>query len=198
MTLPWDPRKQFSSIVGRTCSDVSRMNDPSMLVEFYLPLQEYLPGHHIPDVSAHACEDIEEIVKTEYIGTVSNQDIVDLAFVLDPTFVDGKTNIVFLGMVNVFICRYVWCAKLKKLQSIDLQSFPVTEMCVGCPNSIKDTFPKRVFDWIGLFQERCRHVLCRYSERQGNFCHYTEEFNFPQDVWEYLCDRFHQNGVQMT
>jgi len=127
------------------------MNDPSTLVEFYLPLQEYLPGHHIPDVSAHACEDIEEIVKTEYIGTVSNQDIVDLAFVLDPTFVDGKTNIVFLGMVNAFICCYVWCAKLKKLQSIDLQSFPVTEMHVGCPNSIKDTFPKCVFDWIGLF-----------------------------------------------
>jgi len=178
MTLPWDPRKQFSSIVGRTCSDVSRMNDPSTLVEFYLPLQEYLPGHHIPDVSAHACEDIEEIVKTEYIGTVSNQDIVDLAFVLDPTFVDGKTNIVFLGMVNVFICRYVWCAKLKKLQSIDLQSFPVMEMHVSCPNSIKDTFPKHVFDWIGLFQEHCHCVLCRYLERQGNFCQYTEETIF--------------------
>ncbi len=200
MTLPWDPVKQYSSIVGRTCSDISRINNPSTLIEFYLPFQEYLPGHHIPDMSAHACEDIQEIVKTEYSGTVSNQDIVDLAFVLQPTFVDGKTNIVFLGMANAFICRYVWCTRSKKLQSIaDLTSFPMTEMRVnGCPNSIKDTFPKRVFDWIGLFQECCRHVLCRYSERQGNFCHYTEEFNFPQDVWEYLCDRFFRNGVQMT
>jgi len=94
-TLPWDPIKQFSNIVGRTCSDILQINDPATLIEFFLPLKEHLPEHHIPDMSAQACKDIQELVKTEHSGAVSNQDIVDLAFVLDPTFIDGKTNIVF-------------------------------------------------------------------------------------------------------
>jgi len=63
---------------------------------------------------------------------------------------------------------------------------------------VQIAFPKCVFDWIGLFQECCHCVLCQYSERQGNFCHYAEEFNFPQDVWEYLCNCFYQHGIQMT
>jgi len=103
-------------------------------------------------------------------------------------------------MENAFVCRYEWCHNSKQLQTLaDLQSFPATMICHnGCPNSTKDTFPKRVFDCIGLVQEWCRRVLCRYSERQGNFCQFSEEFNFPQDVWEYLCDHFYQKGVQMT
>ena len=115
---------------------------------------------------AHACEDIQELVKTEYSGSVSNKDVQDIAFVLDPAFIDGKTNIVFLGMANAFLCRYEWCNKACQLQTVaDLRSFPATLIrSNGCPNSIKDTFPKRVFDWIGLFQERCQCVLCRYSE----------------------------------
>jgi len=68
----------------------------------------------------------------------------------------------------------------------------------GCLNNIKDMFPKLVFDWIGIFQEHSWHVLCQYSEGQGNFCHYTEEFNFLQDVWAYLCDCFYQHGILMT
>ncbi len=199
-TLPWDPIKQFSSIVGRTCSDIFHNNHPATVVEIFLPMQEYLPGHHVPDMHAHACEDIKELVKTEKRATICNQDISDLAFVLDPTFIDEKTNIVFLGMENVFLCRYEWSDESQKMHSIvELVSFPVAVLrSNGCPNSIKDTFPKRVFEWIGLIQEHCRRVLCRYSERQGNFCHFTQEFNFPQDVWEYLCDRFHKQGVEMT
>jgi len=198
-SLPWHPVKKFSSIVGRTCSDIFRANDPATLIEFFLPIEEYLPGHHIPDMSARACEDIKEVVKTEHKATISNQDIVDLAFVLEPGFVDEKTNIVFLGMENAFLCRYEWSEAAHKMRKIaDLQSFPPTVMrSNGCPNSIKDAFPKRVFDSIGLIQERCRRVLCRYSERQGNFCHCTEDFNFSQDVWEYLCDRFYRCGVVM-
>jgi len=74
---------------------------------------------------------------------------------------------------------------------VDLKSFPVIVMCSnGCPNSIKDLFPKHVFDWIGLIQEYCWHVHCYYSERQGNFCHFMQEFNSPQVIWEYLCDCF--------
>ncbi len=174
-------------------------HDPATLVEFFLPVQEYLPGHHVPDMYARACEDIKELVKTEHSAAINNEDILDLAFVLDPGFIDEKTNIVFLGMENVFLCRYEWlCASQKMHNFVDLKSFPVTVMrSNGCPSTIKDSFPKRVFDWIGLIQEHCRRVLCRYSERQGNFCHFTQEFNFPQDVWEYLCDRFHKNGVEM-
>jgi len=200
VTLPWDPLFKCSIIIGQTRSNVNHNDDPATLVEFYLPIKEYLPAIHIPDISAHACEDIRELVKTEYSGTVSNNDVLDLAFVLDPVFIDAKTNIVFLGMSNAFICRYKWCSITKQLQSIEnLQSFPATLIrSNGCPRSIKDTFPKRVFDWIGLIQECCRRVLCRYSERQGNFCHFSEEFNFPQDVWEYLCDRFFWNGIQLT
>jgi len=199
-TLPWDPLNKFSRIIGRTCSDIFQSEDLATLIEYYLPIKEYLPGIHIPDGSAHACDDIQEVVKTKYTGTVSNKDILDLAFILEPAFIEGKTNIVFFGMANAFICRYEWCSDSKQLRSInDLHSFPTAlSRSNGFPNSIKDTFPKHVFDWIGLFQERCRHVLCQYSERQGNFCHYSEEFNFPQDVWEYLCDCFHQNGVQLS
>jgi len=199
-TLPWDPVKQFSIIVGRTCSDIYYNNNPATVIEFFLPIQEYLPGHHIPDIRAHACEDIKELVKTEQRATISNEDIFDLAFVLDPGFIDEKTNVVFLGMENVFLCRYKWSDASQKMHSMaDLISFPVVVLRLnGCPNSIKDTFPKHVFESIGLIQEHCRRVLCRYSERQGNFCHFTQEFNFPQDVWEYLCDRFHKHGVEMT
>jgi len=201
VTLPWYPSKHFSSVVGRTCSDIVRINtDPATLIEIYLPMQEYLPGCHTPDMSARACEDIQELVKTEHCATVSNKDIIDLAFVLEPVFIDIKTNIVFLGMTNAFLCRYEWLPASEKLHVIaDLRSFPLTvSRSNGRPNSIKDTFPKRVFDWIGIFQERCRRALCRYSERQGNFCHFTDEFHFPQDVWEYLCDRFDRLGVHLT
>jgi len=83
---------KYSNIVGRTCSDISQSNDPATLIEFYLPIQEYLPGQHIPDISAHGCT---EVVKTAYSGLVSNKDVLDLAFVLDPAFIDGKTNIFF-------------------------------------------------------------------------------------------------------
>jgi len=79
-------------------------------MEFYLPIREYLPGVHIPDMSAHACEDIWEVVKTEYSSAISNKDVVDIVFVLDPVFIHEKTNIVFLGMENAFICRYKWCS----------------------------------------------------------------------------------------
>ena len=164
--FPWDTSKKFSSIIGRTCSDVFHSDDPAALIEYYLPIQEYIPGIHLPDVSAHACDDIRELVKTKYTGTISNKDVLDLAFILKPAFIEGKTNIVFFGMANAFICRYEWCSISKQLRSIDdMQSFPKALIRLnGCPNSIKDTFPKRVFDWIGLFQECCWHVLCRYSE----------------------------------
>jgi len=202
VTLPWDPSKHFSSIVGRTCSDVLSMNnsDPATLIEIFLPMKEYLPGHHVPDISAGACDDIQELVKTELRAEVINKDVMDLAFVLDPVFIDVKTNIVFLGMTNAFLCRYEWIPVSQKLHVIaNIQSFPATPTrSNGLPISIKDTFPKRVFDWIGIFQERCRRVLCRYSEKQGNFCHFNEEFHFPQDVWEYICDRFDQLGVSLT
>jgi len=157
-TFPWDPLKEFSSIIGRTCSGISNeSNNPATLVDFYLPIQEYLPGIHIPDMSVRACEDIRELIKMEHSGTISNKDVLDLAFVLNPAFIDAKTNIVCLGMANAFICRYEWCSdSSQQLRMIaDLSSFPDPLIrSNGCPNSIKDTFPKHVFDWIGLFQER--------------------------------------------
>ncbi len=110
-----------------------------------------------------------------------------------------KRTLFFFGMENVFLCRYEWLGASQKMHNfVDLKSFPVTVMrSNGCPSTIKDSFSKHVFDWIGLIQEHCQHVLCHYSERQGNFCHFMQEFNFPQDVWEYLCDWFHKNGVEM-
>jgi len=173
--------------------DIFQANEPATLIELFVPLQEYLPGHHIPDMSAHACEDIKELVKMEHKAKISNEDVMDLAFVLDPGFIDEKTNIVFWGMKNVFLCQYEWSGACQKICIMDnLKSFPVTAMhSNGCPNSIKDTFPRHVFDCIGLMQEHCWRVLCWYSERQGNFCHFMQEFNFPQDIWEYLCNCFH-------
>jgi len=67
----------------------------SHLIEFYLPIEEYLPRQHVPDMSAHGWKDIAEVVKTEYSDLVSNKDVLDLVFVLDPAFIDGKTNIIF-------------------------------------------------------------------------------------------------------
>jgi len=129
LLLPWDPLKNYSSIVGQTCSDISQSNDPSTLIEFYLPIQEYLPEQHVPDMSAHACKDIVEVVKTEYSGSVSNKDVLDLVFVLDPAFIDGKTNVVFVGMAFAFLCQYEWCSKSHHLCSIaDIWSFPAPLM----------------------------------------------------------------------
>jgi len=93
-------------------------------------------------------------MKTEYSAAISNKDVLDLVFVLDLAFIDVKTNIIFLGMENAFLCHYKWCSSLKELQHTDnLQSFPATLIQRnGCPNSIKDAFPKHVFDWAGLFQ----------------------------------------------
>jgi len=184
--------RKFSSIAGLTCTNIFQANEPATVIELFVPLQEYLPGHHILDMFACACKDIKELVKMGHKATISSEDVMDLAFVLDPGFIDEKTNIVFLGMENVFLCRYEWSGACQKFFLDNLKSFPVTAMhSNGCLNSIKDTFPRCVFDCIGLMQECCWHVLCRYSERQGNFCHFMQEFNFPQDVWEYLCDRFH-------
>ncbi len=94
-TLPWDPIKQFSSIVGQTCTKIFWFNDPATLIELFAPLQKYLPGHHIPDMSAHGCKDIKELlVQTKHSATISNEDVLDLAFVLDPGLIAKKTNIV--------------------------------------------------------------------------------------------------------
>jgi len=133
VTLPWDLIKQFSSIIGQTCLDISWINNPSALVEFYLPLQKYLPGyHHIPHMSAHACKDIQEVVKIKHsCGTVSNWDSIDLAFVLGPTFIDGKTNIVFLQMVNEIICHYVWVPNQKSCKVLLVCSHSLWQRCVS-------------------------------------------------------------------
>jgi len=56
--FPWDTSKKFSSIIGQTCSDVFHCDDPATLIEYYLPIQEYILGIHLPEVSAHACDDI--------------------------------------------------------------------------------------------------------------------------------------------
>jgi len=102
-TLPWDPIKQFSSIVGQTCTKIFWFNDPATLIELFAPLQKYLPGHHIPDMSAHVCKDIKELlVQTKHSATISNEDVLDLAFVLDPGFIAKKTNIVLLGMESIY------------------------------------------------------------------------------------------------
>jgi len=160
-TVPWDPVKQFSGIVGRTCSDIFH-NNPATVVEFFLPMQDYLPGHHVPDIYAHACEDIKELVKMEKRATISNEDILDLAFVLHPGFMDGKTNMYFLGWKTCFFAGTNGASQ--KMHS-NLVSFLVTVMGLnGCPNRIKDTFPKHVFDWIGLIQEHCHHGLCHYRK----------------------------------
>jgi len=118
VTLPWDPLKIYSFIIGQTCLHISQDDDPATLIGFYLPIQEYLPRQHVSNMSAYACKDIQEFVKTEYYGLVSNKYVQDLAFVLDVAFIDGKTNIVFLGMANVFLCCYEWCNKSSQLQSI--------------------------------------------------------------------------------
>ncbi len=57
-TFPWNILKKFSSIIGQTCSDVFHCDDPATLIEYYLPIQEYILGIHLPEVSAHACDDI--------------------------------------------------------------------------------------------------------------------------------------------
>jgi len=67
------------------------------MVEFFLPMQEYLPGHHVPDMYVHACEDIKEPCEDGERATISDDNILNLEFVLDPGFIDEKTNIVFLG-----------------------------------------------------------------------------------------------------
>jgi len=89
-------------------------HDPATLVEFFLPVQEYLPGHHVPDMYARACEDIKELVKTEHSAAINNEDILDLAFVLDPGFIDEKTNIVFWGWKMCFSVAMNGCVHLRR------------------------------------------------------------------------------------
>ena len=72
-------------------------------MELFVPLQKYLPGHHIPDMSAHGCKDIKELlVQTKHSATIGNEDVLDLAFVLDPGLIAKKANIVLLGMESIY------------------------------------------------------------------------------------------------
>jgi len=132
-------------------------------------------------INSGPCAGIKELIKTPYIGLVKNDDVIDLAFVFSPVFLETGTHAVAAGMDNVFICRYMYRDKDNVHVDIPVfHSFVITEL-------FDDPFPKRVWDGIILIQEICCSLLSMYSAKQGDYFYSTKKVHFPADVWKYLC-----------
>jgi len=171
--------RRFSFIVGQI---KGYSESGTIMVEFYLPLNEFLPRNANSRMSINSgpCAGIKELIKTPYIGCVKNVDVIDLAFVFSPLFLENVTHAVVAGMENVFICRYMFKDKNRVHDDIPVfASFVVLDL-------FDDPFPKRVWDGIIVVQELFRSLLSTYSAKQGDYFHSTKKVNFPADVWKYL------------
>jgi len=55
-------------------------------------------------INSGPCAALKEVIKTPFVGCVKDTDIMDMAFVFMPPFLENGTHAVVLGMMNVFIC----------------------------------------------------------------------------------------------
>jgi len=131
------------------------------------------------------------LIKTPYIGCVKNDDVIDLAFVFSPVFLESGTHAVAAGMYNVFICWYMYRDKDHVHVNVPVfASFVVT-------NFFDDPFPKRVWDGIILIQDICHGLLSTCSTKQGDYFYSSKKVNFPADVWKYFCAmQFHHHIIR--
>ena len=77
-------------------------------VDFFLPMKEFLPhsvNSHM-SINSGPCAAVNEVIKTPFIGCVKDSDIIDMAFVFMPSFLENGRHAVVLGMINVSICQY--------------------------------------------------------------------------------------------
>jgi len=83
-----------SEIMGRT------------RVELFLPIKEFLPDNinSRMGINSGPCAALKEVIKTPFVGCVKDTDIMDMAFVFMPSFLENGMHAVVLGMMNVFIC----------------------------------------------------------------------------------------------
>ncbi len=175
------PSRPFSYIVGRIANGNAEATGMTR-VEFFLPLKEFVPQNCNSRMSINSgpCASIKELIKTPYIGCMKNSDILDLAFVFSPLFLETATHAVAAGMDNVFVCRYVYKDANRVHDDIPpFASFVILDL-------FDDPFPKRVWDGIIVIQELCRSLLSTYSAKQGDYFCATKKVNFAPDVWRYL------------
>jgi len=151
-------------------------------MEFFLPLKEFLPqnSNSCMSINSGPCASIKELIKTTNIGCIKNADIIDIAFIFSPVFLENVTHAVAAGMENVFICWYVY----KDRNRVHDEYACICILHVL--DLFDDPFPKHVWDGIIVVQEQCWSLLSTYSAKQGDYFHSTKKVNFPADVWMYL------------
>jgi len=127
---------QLSCIIGRIQGQSEILG--STRVEFFLPIKEFLPDNVNSRMSINSgpCAAMTELIKTQFVGDVKDADIVDMAFVFMPPFIENGTHAVVLGMMNVFICRYEYQSANKIHEDI-LYFVPFV-----IPELFDDPFPK--------------------------------------------------------
>jgi len=151
-------------------------------VEFFLPMKEFLPDHvnSCMSINSGACAAIKELIKTPFVACVNNADIIDMAFVFIPSFLETGTHAVVLGMLNVFVCRYEYKNGNAIHEAIQhFSPFLVRDL-------FDNPFRKRVWDGIIVIQDLCRSILLTYSSKQGDYFRATKKVHFPSDVWRYI------------
>jgi len=105
------PIQPFSYIVGQVANGSAEAAIGHMTrVEFFLPLTEFVPQNvnSCMLINSGPCAGIKELIKTPYIGCMKNTDIMDLAFVFSPLFLEIATHTVAAGMEIVFVCCYIY------------------------------------------------------------------------------------------
>jgi len=98
----------FSFIVGQINGILEKTG--TMRMGFYLPLQEFIPStanSHM-SINSSPCAGIKELISTPYVGCINNDNVIDLAFVFSPIFLQNGTHAV---MDNVFISQYMYMDK---------------------------------------------------------------------------------------
>jgi len=135
-------------------------------MEFFLLLKEFLPqnSNSRMSINSRPCASIKELIKTPFIGCIKNADVIDIAFIFSPVFLENVTHAVAAGMENVFICQYVYKDKNWVHDEMPVfASFIVSDL-------FDDPFPKCVWDGIiVVLQELCQSLLSTYSAKQGGF-----------------------------
>ena len=132
-------------------------------------------------INSGPCAGIKELIKTPYIGSVKNDDVIDLAFVFSPAFLETGMYAVAAGMDNVFICQYMYRDKDNVHVDIPVfHSFVISDL-------FDDPSPSRMWDGIIFIQEICHSLLSMYSAKQGDYFHSTKKVHFPRCVEIFVC-----------
>jgi len=126
-------------------------------------------------INSGACAAMNEVIKTLFIGCVKDGDIIDMAFVFMPSFLENGMHAVVLGMIIV-----LFVSMSTRPQTGFMKKFCTPPICYYW--TFDDLFPKIVWDGIIVVQELCHGILSTYTAKQGNFFKTTKMQTFPQTI----------------